>query len=197
MSKAMQWIGKNLSLGGIVRHTGSGLGTVTKWTAEGTGGVVNLFVDDPKTKQKIQNACASVGKSADSICTTGSAAIGEGIDFGVQKASIGVGYASGGAAKLMGASEENVKLAQKVGTIVGAVTVGVIAGGGIGDAAIAIGAASGTAGAAATTSGLAALGGGSIALGGGGMAAGQAVVNGIVAAGGISGAATLKKDNIV
>ena len=86
---------------------------------------------------------------------------------------------------------------EKVGTLAGAVIVGVVAGAGIADAAVALGAAAGTAGAAATTSGLAALGGGSIAVGGGGMAAGHAVMQGIVAASGASGAATLQKDRDV
>lgn len=195
MSKAMNWIGKNLSLGGLVRHAGNGLGTVTNVTAQSAGFVASLFADDPNTKQSIKNACSTIGKTLDSGITKGSAVAGQGIDYGVQKTSAGIGYASGEAAKLMGASEENVLVAKKVGTVLGAVTVGVVAGGGIADAAIAIGAASGTAGAAATTSGLAALGGGAISAGGGGMAAGQAVVNGIVAAGGVSGAATLKENN--
>ena len=177
MSKAMKWIGKNLSLGGLVRHAGNGLGTVTNVAVQGVGAVASLASDDPKTKQRIKDTCSYVGKKLDSNITEGSAFAGKGI------------------AKLLGASEENVKLAQKVGTVVGAVSIGVVAGGGVADAAIAIGAASGTAGAAATTSGLAALGGGSIAAGGGGMAAGQAVANGIVAAGGVSGAAALKEKN--
>ena len=193
MSKAMKWIGKNLSLGGLVRHAGNGLGTVTNVAVQGVGAVASLASDDPKTKQRIKDTCSYVGKQLDSSLTEGSAFAGKGIDYGVQKASVGIGHVSGGTAKLLGASEENVKLAQKVGTVVGAVSIGVVAGGGVADAAIAIGAASGTAGAAATTSGLAALGGGSIAAGGGGMAAGQAVVNGIVAAGGVSGAAALKE----
>ena len=195
MSKAMKWIGKNLSLGGLVRHAGNGLGTVTNITAQGVGMVAGLCTDDPKTKKNIKDTCSNIGKALDSGITKGSAVAGQGVDYGVQKASVGIGYASGGAAKLMGASEENVILAKKVGTVVGAVGIGVVAGGGVADAAIAIGAASGTAGAAATTSGLAALGGGSIAAGGGGMAAGQAVVNAIVATGGVSGAATIKENN--
>ncbi|WP_075383815.1 hypothetical protein [Acinetobacter pittii] len=195
MSKAMKWIGRNLSLGGLVRHAGNGLGTVTNVTVQGVGMVASALSDDPKTKKSIKDACSNVGKTLDSSITKGSAVAGQGIDYGVQKASVGIGYASGGAAKLLGASEENVILAKKVGTVVGAVSIGVIAGGGVADAAIAIGAASGTAGAAATTSGLAALGGGSIAAGGGGMAVGQAVVNAIVATGGVSGAATVKENN--
>jgi len=195
MSKTMQWIGKNLSLGGLVRHAGSGIGTVTKLTVQGAGAAASLLADDPATKQKIKSTCASAGASLDTALTKGSAVAGDGINYGVQKASVAVGHASGGVAKLMGASEENVLMAQKVGTVVGAVAVGVVAGAGVADAAVALGAAAGTAGGAATTSGLAALGGGSIAAGGGGMAAGHAVMQGIVAAGGVSGAATLKKDS--
>ncbi len=33
----MEWIGKNLSLGGLVRHAGNGLGTVTNITAQSVG----------------------------------------------------------------------------------------------------------------------------------------------------------------
>lgn len=194
MSKPMQWIGKNISLGGLVRHAGSGVGTVAKLTAQGAGAAASLLSNDPTTKRKIRSACASAGASTDGVLTNGSAVAGDGINYGVQKASVVVGYASGGVAKLMGASQENVLLAQKVGTILGAVAVGVVAGAGVANAAIALGGAAGTAGAAATTSGLAALGGGSIAAGGGGMAAGHAVMQGIVVAGGVSGAATLKTD---
>lgn len=194
MSKTMQWVSEHLSLGGLVRHAGSGIGTVTKLTVQGAGAAASLMADDPATKQKIKNACASAGKSMDVALTKGSAVAGEGINYGVQKASVAVGHASGGVAKLMRASDENVLVAQKVGTVVGAVVVGVVAGAGVADAAVALGAVAGTAGGAATTSGIAALGGGSIAAGGGGMAAGHAVMQGIVAAGGASGAASLSKD---
>ena len=191
----MKWIGENLSFGGLIRNAGSGLGTLTKVTVEGTGMVASLFIDDPEEKQKIQNTCTTIGESIDSDIKECSAIVGKGVDYGVQKTSAGVGYVSGEAVRLMGADEETVVLAQKIGTLASAVTVGVVVGGGIADAAIAAGAAAGATGAAATTSGLAALGGGSIAAGGGGMAAGQAVVNGIVAAGGVSGAATLKDND--
>lgn len=197
MSKTMQWIGRNLSLGGIVRNAGSGLGKVSKYTAQGAGAAASLLTDNPETKRRIKNACASAGGSMDAVITKSSSAAGQGINYGVQKLSEGVGHASGATAKLMGASEDNVLLAKKVGTVAGAVVVGVVAGVGVADAAVALGAAAGTAGGAATTSGLAALGGGSIAAGGGGMAAGQAVAQSIVAAGGVSGAASLKKDDVV
>lgn len=194
MSNSMQWIGKNLSLGGLIRHAGSGIGTVTNLALQGAGAVAKRFTGDPATKQKIKSACATVGNSIDSALTKGGAVAGDGINCGIQVFSRATGHASGAAAKLMGASEENVALAQKVGTVVGAVAVGVVAGAGVADAAVALGAAAGTAGGAATTSGLAALGGGSIAAGGGGMAAGHAIMQGIVAAGGVSGAATLRED---
>ncbi len=95
---------------------------------------------------------------------------------------------------MMGASDAGVAQAQRIGTVVGAVGVGLVAGLGVADAAVALAAVSGTAGAAATTSGLAALGGGSIAAGGGGMAAGLSIAHGIVVGGVVSGAATLNKD---
>lgn len=153
----MEWIGKNLSLGGLVRHAGNGLGTVTNITAQSVGVVASLCTDDPKTKKNIKDTCSNIGKTLDSGITKGTAVAGQGIDYGVQKVSVGIGYASGSAAKLMGASEENVILAKKVGTVVGAVGIGVVAGGG--------------------------------------MAAGQAVVNAIVATGGVSGAATIKENS--
>ncbi len=113
MSKAMEWIGKNLSLGGLVRHAGNGLGTVTNITAQSVGVVASLCTDDPKTKKNIKDTCSNIGKTLDSGITKGTAVAGQGIDYGVQKVSVGIGYASGSAAKLMGASEENVILAKK------------------------------------------------------------------------------------
>ncbi len=194
MSKTMEWIGKNLSLGGLVRNVGSGLGTVTKYAVNGAEAAATLIANDPATKKKIHDTCTNAGNTVDSALTKGSSAVGAGINKGVQVASVAVGRASGGVAKILGASEENVALAQKLGTVAGAVTVGVIVGAGVADAAVALGAAVGTAGGAATTSGVAALGGGSVAAGGGGMAAGHAVMQGMAAAGGVSGAAALKKD---
>ena len=195
MSKATEWIGRNLSLGGLVRNAGSGLGTLTKVAVRTAGAAATLVASDPATKKKIQDTCANAGNTVDSALTKGSSAAGAGINRGVQVASVAVGRASGGVARMLGASEENVALAQKVGTVAGAVTVGVIVGAGIADAAVALGAAVGTAGGAATTSGVAALGGGSVAAGGGGMAAGHAVMQGMSAAGGVSGAAALKKND--
>lgn len=197
MSKTVQWIGKNLSMGGLVRHAGSGVGTLSKVTVQSVGAAASLVASDPATKQKIRSTCATVGTSVDKVLSQSSEMAGNGINYGVQKVSQAIGGASGIAAKLVGASQQNVALAEKVGTLAGAVIVGVVAGAGIADAAVALGAAAGTAGAAATTSGLAALGGGSIAVGGGGMAAGHAVMQGIVAASGASGAATLQKDRDV
>jgi hypothetical protein len=194
MSKTLQWIGKNLSLGGLVRHTGSGLGTLTNMTAKGVGAVASHIATDPGTKQRIKITCLNVGKSVDSALTTGGAAAGDGINYGVRKVSEAAGHASGGIAKQMGASDENVLLAQKLGTVGGAVMVGMVVGAGVADVAVALGAAAGTAGAAATTSGFASLGGGAIAAGGGGMALGHTIAEGIAAAGGLSGAATLEKD---
>ena len=194
MSKTEEWIGRHLSLGGLVRNAGSGLGTITKYAVTGAGAAATLIASEPATKKKIHDSCTNAGDAVDSAITKGSLAAGAGINKGVQVASVAVGRASGGVARIFGASEENIALAEGLGTVVGAVTVGVIVGSSVANAAVVLGAAVGTAGGAATTSGLAALGGGSVAAGGGGMAAGQAVVQGMVAAGGVSGAATLKKD---
>ncbi len=69
MSKAMEWIGKNLSLGGLVRHAGNGLGTVTNITAQSVGVVASLCTDDPKTKKNIKDTCSNIGKTLDSGIT--------------------------------------------------------------------------------------------------------------------------------
>lgn len=195
MSNAIQWLGRNFSLGGLLRNAGSGIGTVTKYTIKGAGSAAALLTDDRDQKERIRSAFDTAGEVADSTLTRGTEAAGAAINFAVQKASAGVGYATGGAARIIGMSEDNVEFAEKLGTVVGAVAVGAIAGGGIGDAAVALGAIAGTAGAAATTSGFAALGGGAVAAGGGGMAAGISVVQGIAAIGGASGLTTLATRN--
>jgi hypothetical protein len=194
MGKALEWIGKNLSLGGLVRNAGSALGKTSKFTARVAGVTAAVTVKHPATKQKVKLGCMHAGTSLDKACTTTGAVIGNGIDLGVRKIGSAAGNISGHIAEAAGASEENVQLARKVGTVIGVVAVGAAVGTGVADAAVAIAATAGTAGAAATTSGLAALGGGSLAAGGGGMAAGQAIVQGIVAAGAASGAATISEN---
>ena len=197
MAKVMQWVGKNLSLGGLIRHSASAVGTVTNYAVQGVGYAASHLIDDLEKRKSIQDSCQGAGKAIDSGLTKGGAALGSGVNKTVQVASQAVGHASGGVAKMMGASDDGIAQAQKIGTVVGAVGVGLVAGLGVADAAVALAAVSGTAGAAATTSGLAALGGGSIAAGGGGMAAGLTVAHGIVAGGAVSGVATLNKDEPV
>lgn len=195
MGKTLEWIGQNLSLGGLVRHAGSALGKTSKFTVRAVGAGVGVTVKQPATRRRVELACEQAGTSIDNACTKTGAAIGNGINVGVQNISGAAGNISGHIAEAAGASDENVRLARKVGTVVGAVAVGAAVGAGIADAVIAVAATAGTAGAAATTSGLAALGGGSLAAGGGGMAAGQAVVQSIVAAGAASGAATISENS--
>lgn len=180
----MKWIGQNLGIGGLVRNAGNGLGTVTKVAVHGAGGAASMLSHDPATKKRIKDASLNVGNALDSAFTKGGAVTGNGIDYGVQKVGVVTGHAAGSAAKLLGASEQNVVLVQKIGTVAGAFGVGVIAGAGIAGFAAGLGAAAGTAGAAATTSGLASLGAGS-------MAAGQFATEVITALGGASGVATL------
>lgn len=191
---SLQWIAKNLSLGGLVSNAGSGIGSVTKAAAKGVGATAGLLIQNQEKKQSFKDACDSAGQSMDGAVTDFGAAVGGGINYGMQKVGEVSGSVSGSVAKRMGASDENVIIAQKIGAIVGTAAVGMAAGTGIADAAVAASAATGTAGAAATASGLAAIGGGSIAAGGGGMAAGQAVVSGIVTAGTVSGAASAKSE---
>lgn len=194
MSTTLQWIANNLSLGGLLRNSASVIGSATNYTVQGVGFAASHFIEDPTTKSKIRETCCAAGKIIDEGLTKGGEIAGTGVNKIVQFTGEVVGEASGGIAKLAGASEENIILAKKIGTVAGAAGVGILASAGIGSVAVSLSAASGTAGAAATTSGLAALGGGSIAAGGGGMAAGQAIVNGLIAGGAASGAATLKAE---
>lgn len=192
MSKKTDWLEKHVSLGALVRHSGSLIGLVTKGVVKTTGAGIASFVSDPIAKKKINDISCNAGNVIDSTVKTASASVGVAVNKTVQVASVMSGRALGGVARACGASEENVVLAQKAGILASAVTIGAVAGAGIANAAAAIGAAAGTAGAAATTSGIAALGGGSIAAGGGGMAAGHAVMQGITTLAGVSGAASIK-----
>lgn len=194
MPKAIPWIGRHLSFGGLIRDLGCSFGLMIQLLMQGSGAVVTLFVRNPQTKQTLTANCTVIGQSINTTLTNGSAMVGCGINYGFQQCSSAIGFVSGSVAKIVGASEENTVLARKLGTAFGAVIFGVIAGAGIADATVAIAAMSGTVGGAATTSGLAALGGGSIASGGGGMVAGQVVTQSIVAVGGVLGAATLTHD---
>lgn len=191
MHKALSWIGRHLSFGGLIRDLGSGFGLMIQLLMDGFGFIITLFVHNPQTKQVVVANYRAIGQSINTTLANGSTMVGCGINHGFQVCSSAVGFVTAGIAKISGASEENTILARKLGTALGAITLGIVAGAGIADAAVAIAATAGTAGGAATTSGLAALGGGSIATGGGGMAVGQVVTQSIVAVGGAFGVATL------
>lgn len=181
MSGTLKWVGKNLSLGGLVRHAGSAAGLVVYGACAGTGWIASTATSDPERRRKIRDAASSIGdKVGGTIAVAGDLA-GSGINKGVQFVSNASGAVAGCGARVAGASEDAVRKTETIGRFVGAVAVGAAVGTGVVDGVIAASSAAGTAGAAATTSGLAALGGGSVAAGGGGIAAGQAVANAVVA----------------
>lgn len=192
-----KWVGENLSLGGIIKHTTSAAGTVSKYTLKAVGRtaefVGNQFNSD--IGKSINSGCQIAGDVCDSALTTGGKYLGHGVNKSIEVAGVVTGEAVGLGFELAGAEEKTVANAKKVATVVGAAGLGLVAGVGAANAAVSMAAAAGTTGAAATSSGLAALGGGSIAAGGGGMAAGQAVTSAISAAGAASGGATLIKDD--
>lgn len=192
MSNSDNWLAKNLSLGGLVSNIGAGIGTVTSAVASGIGSVASYCTNDKSQQKYLKDTCDSAGSTIDESLTKGSGVVGDFINDAINTVGDIVGSVSASAAQSLGATKENVDLTRKVGKVVGAASVGLAAGVGIANAAVAASAAAGTAGAAATTSGLAALGGGSVAAGGGGMAVGQAITQGIIAAGTASGLASVK-----
>jgi hypothetical protein len=194
MSDKLQWIGRNLSLGGLLRHAGTGVGKAGKYGAKAAGAAAALVVRNPSRKREIADSYASAGDNFDDSMAAFSAKAGHSLNYGVQQFSKGTGKVCGSAARAVGMSEPNVEFAEKLGTVAGAVGIGLVVGGGIAEVAIAAGAIAGTSGAAATSSGLAALGGSSMAVSGGGVIAGTAVVDGIVSAAAVSGAATMADD---
>lgn len=187
---AGQWITKNLSLGGIIKHTGNAAGTVAHLGLHGLGVVAEATAEATGNKHSrtIGDAIKVTGAVVDIALTK----TGEGAGFIADKATEYAGMAGGSTAaigaEIAGAKPETIARAKTIGTVVGAAAVGAAAGIGIAEAAVAVAAVSGTTGAAATSSGLAAIGGGSLASGGGGMAAGQAVTQSIVAASSAAGA---------
>jgi hypothetical protein len=187
---AEKWIAKNLSLGGILKHSGNAAGKVAKLGLQGLGTVAEVAAEaaGSRNAKTIGNTIRTTGEIADIALTK----TGEVAGFVANKATEYAGKAGGELAALgaeaVGADRDTIVTAKHVGTVVGSAAVGAVAGMGIAQTAVALAAASGTVGAAATSSGLAALGGGSLAAGGGGMAAGQAVTQGIVAISGVSGA---------
>lgn len=106
-------MGKNLSLGGLLRHSASALGSVTNYTVQGVGFAATKFIDDPTTKNKISETCSAAGKMLDDGLTKGGGIVGVGVNKIVQFTGEIVGEASGGVAKLMGASEENITLVKR------------------------------------------------------------------------------------
>jgi len=187
---ARQWVTQNLSLGGIIKHTGNATGSVANVGLHGLGVVAETTAEalGSQHSKTIGNALKATGGVVNVALTK----TGEGAGFVANKATEYAGLAGGNAAALgaeiVGAKPETIATAKKVGTVMGAAAVGAAVGVGIAEAAVAMAAASGTTGAAATSSGLAAIGGGSLASGGGGIAAGQAVTQGIVAATSAAGA---------
>ncbi|QUY43114.1 hypothetical protein [Acaryochloris marina] len=180
---AKQWVSRNLSLGGLIRNTGNAAGTVANIGLHGLG-----VVAEATAKAAGNPHHQTIGKSlkvTGAVVNIALTKTGEGAGFVANKATEYAGAAGGSAAafgaQVVGAQPDTVATAKKVGTVVGAATVGAVAGVGLAEAAVAMAAVSGTTGAAATSSGLAAIGGGSLASGGGGMAAGQAITQSIVA----------------
>ncbi len=187
---AAKWISNNLSLGGIIRNTGSAAGTVAKFGLEGLGSVAEVAAGavGSRDARTIGNVIRATGEIADRALTTTGEAGGYVADKATEYAGKAGGEVAALGATVVGADQSAIHTARSVGTTMGSTVVGVVAGMGVANAAVIAFAASGTAGAAATTSGLAALGGGSLAAGGGGIAAGQAVTQGIVAIGSAAGA---------
>ncbi len=72
MSKAMSWISRNLSIGGLVRNAGKGAGKATKYAAQGTGIAASLLVDDPSEKEEVKRRFTSAGDLADTAISKGS-----------------------------------------------------------------------------------------------------------------------------
>jgi hypothetical protein len=193
MSETMQWIGKNLSFGGLLRNTVSGVGTATNYTVQGVGYAASQFISDKSKKESFQESSQGLGKKIDSGLTKGGEVVGGIVNKAVNGTSLTIGNLSGSVAKVAGASEARIAQVQKVGTIAGAIGIGLVVGCGVASAALTLAAASGAVGATATTSGLAALGGGSLVSGGGGMTAGLAVTHSIAAGGVVSSVATLNE----
>ena len=194
-NKTLRWIGRNLGLGGILRHSGTATGFVVKHTLRGVGAVAEGVASDSEFARGVNKACKWTGDTLD----TGFKATGKGLGFVADKTIEYTGKATGSvaatAAEAMDASKETVAIAERVGTIAGAAAIGLAAGGALADAAVTVASASGTSGAAATASGLANLGGGAVATGGGGMATGTAVTQGFVAGATGSGVATIVSED--
>jgi hypothetical protein len=189
LEKTSHFFAKHLSIGGIISHLGCATGATLKCTASGIA-IASKLIPDEDNRLQFENRCLAAGARIESMVKEGSVKVGDGVNRSIGVVSRSSGKLSGEVARMVGASEENISIADNVGTIVSSVVIGAVVGGVIANALVAMAAVAGTAGGAATTSGLAALGGGSIAAGGGGMAVGQVVVEAIVVAGSVSGASS-------
>jgi hypothetical protein len=157
---AAKWISNNLSLGGIIRNTGSAAGTVAKFGLEGLGSVAEVAAGavGSRDARTIGNVIRATGEIADRALTTTGEAGGYVADKATEYAGKAGGEVAALGATVVGADQSTIHTARSVGTTMGSTVVGVVAGMGVANAAVIAFAASGTAGAAATTSGLAALG---------------------------------------
>lgn len=193
MSNKLEWVNRNLSLGGLVRHAGNATGIIGNLGVQGVGLALSAVVDDPDAKTKIRSGSRRIGGAVQGGLGAVGTVAGKAVNHTVQAAGNLTGEAAAALAGAAGASPEGVATARGVGKLAGSAGIGLVAGLGVADVAVSLAAASGTVGAAATTSGLAALGGGSIASGGGGMAAGLAVTHTIVGGSALSGLASQVK----
>jgi hypothetical protein len=178
----MQWVGKNLSLGGLVTNGSWLTGLAVEGTCKGIGAAAELIGGDASdTAKQIKSFCYEAGETLGAGLTKGGEFVGDLTNKGVELVGKGTGAVAGMAAEALGCEKETVKTVTMVANVAGRAAVGLAAGVVVADLAVAASAISGTAGAAATTSGLAAVGGGS-------MAAGQVVTQTVAAAGALSGA---------
>ena len=135
MSKPLQWIGKNLSLGGLVRHASNATGTVARVAASGTGSLIApLIAGNPDEQAALKAKFSSAGTAIDNAVTKGGGKAGDFINYSIQKVSQGTGAVTGHAVKAMGGTEQQVQVATRVGNVVGAAGAGLIIGVGIADA---------------------------------------------------------------
>jgi hypothetical protein len=192
-----KWIADNLSLGGLLRHSGNAAGTLAQLGLHGIGAVAEVAAG--ATGNPNARAIGDVIRGTGDVANIALTKTGEVAGFVANKATDYAGSAGGSiaafGAEVVGADRTTVETAKQIGTIIGSAAIGSVVGMGIAQSAVALAAASGTTGAAATASGLAALGGGSLAAGGGGMAAGQVVTQGIVALGSAAGAVRQSQPN--
>lgn len=194
--KGISKLGKHLSLGGLVGHTASIIGSTAKATVKGGAYASSFMIKDAAKREQIRSQAEILGAQLDKHVTVGGKAVGKALNKSIQIGAATAGRGSGKLAELAGASPEKVKTAEQCGAFAVTAVASAAAGICVMHAAIGAAAAAGTVGAAATTSGLAALGGGSIASGGGGMAVGLISSAGITTGSAFSVyAATLEDDD--